>query len=689
MGVGFSSYEIARSGLFVNERGLYVTGHNISNVNTPGYVRQQAVLKNGPYITLQTRYGIQQYGLGSDVQQVRQIRHLFLDNIYRQESTTLGYWETRSKTFQDVQAILAEPMGAGLQNVVNQFWDSWQELSKEPDNLTVRALVRQRGEALVHQINHMGTQLDKLQNDLNSEIGVRIAEVNDITSQIARLNEIILRNEVAGDTAADYRDQRNVLVDRLSKLVSAEVTEMQDGQLDITVGGYFLVTKGTSTNLEAGERNPGDIFIVPKLQGTNIEVTLSNGIIRGLMESRGDVSASKDSVLNGNPKGRMDIVFAVDVSDTSAGYLEKVKANIAQVAEELKNSGADYNLRLITYSNVIVSNEAYGTDAEQLANDIPSVPQPAAGNSFDSVVAGLEGITDFRDGAERFAFVFTNESINGDNGSPVTDASSYIDRLKAINVKTSVVTGTRYYNDGESLDEVGWSAITDHTGGRLYDIETSDADYGVMMERIGLDIDNGSVSLIKETDNIVSDLKRRLNALINVLAREVNHLHRNGVTLDGESGGDFFTVIDDAYPMQMGNIRLNENLSGPNGLNNIVAGNMAEAVGDNTVALKIANLRYNQVLSDASGTLSMDDYYQAIIMNVGRYGSDAERIAGNQLKLVQTADSQRTSIAGVSMDEEMTNMMKYKFAYDASSRVINVMDEMMQTIIERMGLVGR
>src|SRR5690554_1913478 len=170
MAVGFGSYEIARSGMFVNERALYVTGHNISNVNTPGYVRQQAMITTGPFHTMQNRNGVYQLGLGADIQQIRQIRNVFLDNIYRQETTTLGYWEARSKTLSEVEGILGEPMETGLQNVLNQFWDSWQELSKEPDSLTVRALVRQRGEALVHHANHLSTQLDKLQNDLNTEI---------------------------------------------------------------------------------------------------------------------------------------------------------------------------------------------------------------------------------------------------------------------------------------------------------------------------------------------------------------------------------------------------------------------------------------------------------------------------------------------------------------------------------------
>jgi flagellar hook-associated protein 1 FlgK len=190
--------------------------------------QQQAMIKNGPCGDRGlTRAVLCRLGSELISRRYRQIRHTFLDNIYRQENTTLGYWEARQKTYVDLQAIMAEPMESGLQNVLNQFWDSWQELSKEPDSLTVRALVRQRTEALIQQINHMGSQLDRLQNDLNSEITVRIDEVNEITREIAKLNVAILKSEVSGDTASDYRDQRNTLIDRLTKLVKVDVNEMQ------------------------------------------------------------------------------------------------------------------------------------------------------------------------------------------------------------------------------------------------------------------------------------------------------------------------------------------------------------------------------------------------------------------------------------------------------------------------------
>jgi len=690
MAVGFASYEIARSGLFVNERGLYVTGHNISNVNTPGYVRQQAMITDGSYQSNPNEYGMYQLGLGADIQQIRQIRHTFLDNTYRQENTTLGYWETRNKTFQDIQAILGEPMGSGLQGVMNQFWNSWQELSKEPDSLTARALVRQNGEAFVQKVNHVGTQLDKLQDDLNSEIQVRIDEVNQITEQIRKMNISILKTEVSGDGANDYRDQRNSLIDRLTKLVSADVVEMQDGQLDITLGGYFIVSKGESTKLYAGERSPGEIFNVPKIAGTNIEVSIKSGIIKGLMESRGEVAGVKGSIGNGTPNTKADIAFAVDISNTSASYLANVKSSIANYVDELKRAGIDYNLRLITFGNNVISNNNYGKDEISLANAIPALPTADAGNNFGGaagVIEALEGISNYTS-TNRYALVFTGESIEGNGGTAITDAIGYINRLNNLGVKASVVTDNAYFNAGNPGAEVGWSAVTSGTGGILYDINTAAGNYTGLMTSIGSDVRydmNREVGVVPESNNIISDLRRRLNGLVNIMTREVNYLHSGGKTYDNKPGSDFFTAIDSQYPIEMGNIKLNDNLQD---LNRITA-SLSGANGDNTNALNIANLRNVPALADAAGDLSIDDYYQSIILIVGYNGSDAQRISENQSKLVQSADSSRQAIMGVSMDEEMTNMMKYKFAYDASARTLNVIDEMIDTIISKMGLVGR
>src|SRR5690606_3477948 len=110
-------------------------------------------------------------------------------------------------------------------------------------SLTARALVRQRADVLVNHINHIGEQLNKLQEDLDTEIRVRVNEVNNLLYDLAKLNADILRAETAGDTANDYRDRRNLLLDRLSELVDVDITEMLDGQVSVMSGGYFLLNK--------------------------------------------------------------------------------------------------------------------------------------------------------------------------------------------------------------------------------------------------------------------------------------------------------------------------------------------------------------------------------------------------------------------------------------------------------------
>ncbi len=716
MAVGFSSYNIAQSGLAVSERALGVTGHNLSNVNTVGYVRQQAMIESSAYMTEYGKNGkMFQYGLGADIQETRQIRHTFLDNIYRRENTSLGYWETRGKTFRDVEAILNDPMGDGLQEVMNQFWDSWQELSKAPESLTTRALVRQRGQALVYHFNHIGEQMDKLQNDLNSEIQVRVGEVNDITSQIAALNTSIAGQEINGDSANDFRDQRNVLVDRLSKLCNAEVLEMQDGQMDITLGGYYLVSKGTSKNLYVETNAKNGNYYYPMLEGTKIEVDVGSGILKGLMESRGEVPGMKGAYANGNPKEKVDVTFAIDTSlGASTGadeYISKLKASIASYVNDLKKTGADFNIRFVNMNSTstVYKNKVYTVaDIDEFLNN-PSDPTDPdafftgtgdADSSFGGLIDTLEGLQtsgSFRADATKVAYVLTNESVNGDDNAVAVDtaaAAGYINRLNALGMKTSVITGGAYFTQGKTSGgdpEVGWNTIAAGTGGTVLEMADDAVGFSNLLININSDMRkavNSTMGNIPTSNNVVSDLKIKLNAMVNALVKEINYLQKTGKTLDGKDGMDFFAAIDDTYPMQMGNLRLSDALLSDKGLNNITASATADK-GDNTIARKIANLRDTDIMTDSTGKVTIDEFYRSIILDMGNRGSEADKITDSQITMVKTADAQRNAISGVSMDEEMSNMMKYKFAYDASARVLNIIDSMMESIISSLGKVGR
>ncbi len=684
MAINFIGLDTAVSGMHSNQKSLEVTGHNISNLSTPGYTRQQAVLQ-----TAQTRPVANTWlEMGTSVQEIRQIRNTFLDNIYRREMNGYGYWEARSNSVKDLEAILGEPMLDGLQSTLNDFWDAWQELAKNPDSLTVRALVRQRGEALAYHMNHMGSQINKLQDDINTEIIKRINEVNDITSKIAKLNITIAKAEIAQNKANDYYDQRNHLVDQLSKLVQAEVRENPDGQMDIIVGGYYLVTKAKSTNLVASQNASLSHFVTPRVEGLNVALDVGEGALKGLLESRGQVSGAKGSFDNGTPNTTADVTFAVDIS--SAVHLGSLQANAASYIQELKDRGINYNLRLITYDGSgVISNTNFAADQTGFINALNSLT--ATGNSdadFGDVVTELAGTSPFIANANRYVFTYTAESING-NGVTTSDAdvNQYVNVLKANKLKVSVITSPSEFADGDPMEQ-GWDTITKATGGSLYDIATPPADLARMYAQMGtdtaIDVNKGIVTVDDSLD-IISSLRKMLNGVINVVAREVNRLQLSGKTLLGTDGVPFFEPIESSIPMEMGNIRVSTAMKD---LNNIVA-SASGSNGDNSIALTVANLRNQTLMKGLSQTLSIDDYYQNIILRVGNMGHIAEQTAINQQALVQAADNDRQTVMGVSLDEEMSNMIRFKYAYNAATKTISMINEMLDTLIHRTGIAGR
>jgi flagellar hook-associated protein 1 FlgK len=202
---------------------------------------------------------------------------------------------------------------------------------------------------------------------------------------------------------------------------------------------------------------------------------------------------------------------------------------------------------------------------------------------------------------------------------------------------------------------------------------------------------NDRITRIPASEQIVPDVRKRLNALINVLCRAVNELHREGMDLETppQDGLDFFVPITEGRPLEMGNIQINPKILAADGLNYICASESG-ATEDNVIALAIANLRNLPAsITDISGETTYDDYYRSALLEITNRAQEADRYLANQETVTAAVDELRHSIMDVSMDEELSNMMKFKFGYDAAARVLNVIDSMIETIISRLGLVGR
>ena len=232
----FLGFNAARSGLFAAQRALDITGHNIANVNTKGYTRQR--LEQAASIPMPLPGGQGMLGTGVSTLAIKQLRSEFLDFKYRDEANSEGYWEAKRDGLHFIESIMNEPSDTGITTVIDQLFASFQQLSKpeNADNLTTRALVRQNAITFTNSINHMYDQLENLVRNYNSDVVNIVSSINGHAEQIARLNEQIFRYEVDGSNANDLRDQRNLLIDELSKYVSVEVLEVADSN-DHNLGG--------------------------------------------------------------------------------------------------------------------------------------------------------------------------------------------------------------------------------------------------------------------------------------------------------------------------------------------------------------------------------------------------------------------------------------------------------------------
>lgn len=240
----FMGLETNKRGLNTQQSGLYTTGHNISNANTPGYSRQRVNMQataGFPGVGLNTPTMPGFLGTGVEAGSIQRIRDSFVDQQFRQESNKLGYWESRSKAISQMEDVLAEPSAYGLQKTLSEFWSSLQTLAVNPENGGARAVVVQRGEAVADSFNYMHKSLSEIQTNLGKEIGVSTKDINSMLEQIADLNRQIAQVEPNGYMPNDLYDARDMLLDELSSYVPIETTYEKSG------GRALAIAEGTVT----------------------------------------------------------------------------------------------------------------------------------------------------------------------------------------------------------------------------------------------------------------------------------------------------------------------------------------------------------------------------------------------------------------------------------------------------------
>ncbi|HCO74410.1 MAG TPA: flagellar hook-associated protein FlgK [Clostridium sp.] len=210
----FATLNTSKGGMFAQQQYINVTSHNISNANTPGFSRQHIVLQTARPQTIAG--GVGQIGTGVTVSSIERTRNQFLDFQIRKESSLLGNYGVRQDYLSEIEGIFNEPSDTGISELMSEFFDAWQTLSKNPEKSDARTVVAQKAKALADELNHTYKKLNDTKDNAAKEIQSNLFEVNTILDQLNSINKEIITVTIAGNNPNDLLDSRDLLLDELS-----------------------------------------------------------------------------------------------------------------------------------------------------------------------------------------------------------------------------------------------------------------------------------------------------------------------------------------------------------------------------------------------------------------------------------------------------------------------------------------
>ena len=239
------SLYIGTSGLQTSQNALNTTAHNMSNVNTAGYVRQQVLLADSSYNTISVDMSAvsnKQTGLGVTYAATRQVRSYFLDQSYRKESGRSAFYDTSSEALSEIENLFGELDGVTFSESLDNLWKSVQELAKNPSDSVKQGLLVQRASEFISGAKSVYKGLTNYQTNLNNQVKKQVDKINDYGKKIQELNQKISKIEASGvENANDLRDARNQLLDELSTYASITYEENADNIVSVQIEGNDFI----------------------------------------------------------------------------------------------------------------------------------------------------------------------------------------------------------------------------------------------------------------------------------------------------------------------------------------------------------------------------------------------------------------------------------------------------------------
>lgn len=231
---------VGKSGLFASKKSLEVTGHNLANVNTEGFSRQRVVQST----SIPNSSGGLITGTGVRVNEITRINDPFLDKRFNLASSGSQYYETRSDHLNQIESIFNEIDNEGLNQIMNRFFNSFRELANQPENETIRSVVRDNANMVVKDFKRIRETLDMQANSIDKKISTSVDEINQILHHVADVNEKIQTVESNHGETGDLRDQRDLALKNLSEYFKIHTYEDEKKRFVISAQGIGTLVSG-------------------------------------------------------------------------------------------------------------------------------------------------------------------------------------------------------------------------------------------------------------------------------------------------------------------------------------------------------------------------------------------------------------------------------------------------------------
>jgi flagellar hook-associated protein 1 FlgK len=471
---GFFGYYNASRGLMAAQNAMSVINQNISNVNTPGYSRQRLDLKTAdPYSKPNlSQITIGQIGQGPVVQQITRSRDLFLDAQYRLSSGKLGMNSSTNISLQQIQGILNEPSSAGINSTMQNFFDSAQAMSLHPETAATRSSFIQQAIDMTSVFQQQAQQLADLRRNLVgdplvpasfaiSQLAINVNDVNNKLATIANLNQNIVSVKASGAQPNDLMDQRDKIIDDLSKLVDIQVTNHDSGQLDLSIGGQMMVRGVSQLDSLAVVPNTGATpppdDVPAFVQTVNGGVVLNDGagteITSGIIKGISDMGGNDPTLTTARGMlGKLDNLMGTIVTQLNSlqanGRDQNGNLNPAALFlnDPTLNPGQTLNIFHWKVNSAIVS------DPKLVA---AAIDDPTSATGFAGVGDGRNALQMAQIKTQNFVALGTTvtDYFNGAISKLGIDTQSYQSSTTAQNNQIQSIDASRQSVSGVNVDE--------------------------------------------------------------------------------------------------------------------------------------------------------------------------------------------------------------------------------------------